>query len=292
MIFFQTFAQWAENAGWELSTIVRTYGVFNFVEIVGLLTGWIIIKFWNVKSVIFFSIAQILGIFLLIFVENSFGKITGAGLWGLGIGIIYILVPSIFAGGRAGIKTFASLYLIILLYQIIQRYTFSISRISVIEYSILNISPIYYSLILSIPILIGIIFLIPVKSILFDEEPKVLIQPLEPKERNAFIVFLLNILPFFYIYYMYRIHGELATFTKSNKLLSKRSALWISLLFPITMPIITTTFYDVFEEISFEKNLRINKKWIVMILTLLFYPIAGALIQSDLNKLIINKSLS
>lgn len=288
LIFSMTYFRRAENIGLEPSLMATLFSTFQILGLIGLLIGWIIVKFGNVKSIIIFAIIQIIGIWLLVLAENPILKIIGAGLWGLGYSPIFIVIPSSIAGGKAGMSTFAGLYFIILLSERIQDLTFG-AEIGYLHYFFSNVQPIVYSLFLSIPIIIGIIFMIPVKSILFEEEPKDRIKLLDLSSHNVFVVFLLNIIPFYFVYFMYRIHGEVANFSQSRKLLSKNGALWISLLFTITLPIITTTLYDILEDYSRENNIKIHKKWLILLFTILFFPIAGALIQSDLNKLISQK---
>jgi hypothetical protein len=294
IIFSQTYFRWADHMGQTPSTIGTIFSSFHILGFIGLIVGWIIIKFGNIKNLLILAVIQIIGILLLIFGGNPFLKIIGAGLWGLGYSSVFIVIPSAIAGGKAGMSTFASLYLIILLYERIQNFSFS-AQLGYFFDFMSNIQSAVYSLFLTIPLILGIIFLLPVKSILFEEEPKDRIKLLELKSHNVLVVFLLNIIPFYYVYFMYRIHGQVANFSQSRRLLSKNGALWISLLFPITLPIITTTLYDVLEDYSNKNNIAINRKWLILLLTILFipfFPIAGALIQSDLNKLISQKASS
>jgi len=294
LIFSMTHFRWADNIGLTHNMIGAISLTFQMLGIIGLLIGWIIVKFRKVKSIIIFAIIQIIGIWLLVIAENPILKIIGAGLWGLGYSPIFIVIPSSIAGGKAGMSTFASLYFIILLYERIQDITL-IKQMDYLANFVTNAPPIGFSLLLSVPIIIGIIFMVPVKSTLFEEEPKDRIKLLDLNRHDVFVVFLLNIIPFYYVYFMYRIHGQVANFSQSRRLLSKNGAFWISLLFPITLPIITTTLYDILEDYSRANNIEIHKKWLILLLTILFvpfFPIAGALIQSDLNKLISQKILS
>ena len=284
--FSRSFSLWADNTGINPSTIATIFSAFHIFGVIGLFIGWIIVKYGSVKNLIVLTSIQIISILLVVLAGNAVLKLFGASLCGLCYGAIFVVVPSYIAGGRAGAGAFAGLYLIILLFDRIQNLTIGAEIGYMYQYIKMMPAPVY-TLLLTIPLILGIIFLLPVKSTLFEQEPPEKARPaLHAQVHNAIIIFLLNLIPFYSVYFMYRIHGDIANFSQSRRLLSRKGALWISLLFTITLPIITTTFYEVIEEYGKERNIRFTPKWVIMLLTILLYPVAFALIQSDLNKII------
>ncbi len=275
------------------------FSILTLSGLAGFLIGWIIMKFGEVKAcLVGMALLQIIGSFLVLYFTGKDYTIQyiGAALWGFGFSSVLLIIPSIIAGGRAGMSVFAGLYVIILVYERIQH-----SSISFVTAGLLtnlessHLADASLMLLKTVPVtqlIIGTIFLIPIKNALFDKEPKQRIIQHDAYRQDVAITFLLNIIPVYALYFIYKIHSDLSCFTRSPKLLSRRGAFWITLLFTVTLPIITTTFYDVMEEYCGDKGIRIYRKWVILLFTIVFFPVTAALIQSDLNKLIAKKEES
>ena len=284
-IFSVTYLRWFESMGLQIDTIAVFFSTFQLLGVVGLFIGWIVVKFAKIKpGLLVFAVVQIVGICVLILFDNPGLRIIGAGLWGLGYSPIFVIMPSALAGGKSSMSTFAGLYFVVLFYERLQNIALG-AEIGYLHF-LDTISPVAYTVFMGFPVLVAIGFLLPVKSVLFEEQPKERLKPLDLKHHSVLARFLLCIIPFYSVYFMYKIHGQAANFSRTSKLLSKKGALWISLLFPVTLPVITTTLYDVLQEYAKEKNVQTHKKGLILIFTVLFFPVTAALVQSDMNKLI------
>ena len=296
-IFFNsTYFRIFDIMGISAVEIGKVYFVFSIAGLLGIFLGWIIVKFGNVKTMLIILAAmQVAGsLLLMIFIgRDQVLQLVGAVLWGLGFSPLCIIIPSIFAGGKAGMSVFAGLYFIIVLYERIQHTTVGFWAGLFVNMNMPappEVQVMYFKMIPVTQIVMATIFLIPIKSLLFEGTPKDRIKPHEAHTQDTFVTFLLNIIPFYALYYMYKIHGDLAGFTKSSKILSGRGALWLSLLFFVTIPVTLTTFQEAVNDYGRENNIRTHKKWLILLFTCIFYPVAAALIQSDLNKIIANRN--
>ncbi|GHD21974.1 hypothetical protein ACFOEZ_00565 [Tianweitania populi] len=89
----------------------------------------------------------------------------------------------------------------------------------------------------------------------------------------------------YFLYWMYRIHGELAGAEPSQRLLTPLGALLIALLAPLAVPILITTLGDILNDRARERGQAraVSISWLA-IWTFLLPPVAFALIQNAANK--------
>jgi len=134
------------------------------------------------------------------------------------------------------------------------------------------------------------IVLIPVRGELFTADPPPRGRALAPVQRDPVLTAILSwLLPFYVVYWLYRIHGEEAHLRPSRQLLSPRAAAWIAVipvLGDLMLPIMLSTLADHHNEVAAEAGAgRVQRPWVAFLWTLLILPVAVGMLQSNLNKL-------
>ena len=86
-------------------------------------------------------------------------------------------------------------------------------------------------------------------------------------------------------YWMYRIHGEQAAASPSQRLLTPRAAVFVALLAPFGLPVLLMTLGDILNDQAKEQGQpRVASMVALGFASLLFPPVAMALIQRAMNK--------
>jgi hypothetical protein len=139
-------------------------------------------------------------------------------------------------------------------------------------------------------ILISIVLLIPIQGDLFTVAPPERGRSFAPVHRDPIVTALLScFVPFYIVYWLYRVHGEEAYVKSSRKLLSPRAAAWISvipLIGELMIPFILSTLADHNNEASAASGgERIQRPWAAFLCGLLCLPVGVGLVQASLNKL-------
>ena len=138
-------------------------------------------------------------------------------------------------------------------------------------------------------ILISIVLLIPIQGNLFAVPPPERSRSFAPVHRDPIVAALLGcFVPFYAVYWLYRIHGEEAYVKPSRKLLSPRVAAWISVIpfiSELMIPFMLSTLADHNNEVSESSGGgRVQRPWAAFLWGLLLPPVAIAIIQSKLNE--------
>lgn len=138
-------------------------------------------------------------------------------------------------------------------------------------------------------LLAAIVVLIPIEGKLFTIAPPERGRSFAPAGRSPVAAFFLSwFVPFYAVYWLYRIHGEEAFVKPSRKLLSPRAAAWISVipvLNDLLIPFMLSTLADHNNEVSESSGGgRVQRPWAAFLWGLLFPPAAIAIIQSKLNE--------
>lgn len=144
------------------------------------------------------------------------------------------------------------------------------------------------------PLLIAIIYILPIIALL-----RLLFvaasgqgESLESPSYGPFgsvaslAIFLVAIVMLIYLaYWVYRIHGELAGVAASQRLLTPFSAMCIAILIPLGLPVILMTLADLINDRARENGTKpLISIAVVVILSLVFPPLAIALVQYGANK--------
>jgi MFS family permease len=265
---------------YQISTL---FSVKTISSLFGFLFAWIAIRTKGHYILFLYGIVVLLGISFVSFSNNVSLIFLGASLIGLGAGSVAITIPSMIAGGRGGADMYVVAFGIMTVFNIISGMS-SMPAASFLLYKYM--SPKAFFLILAVPIIIGMLFLIPINSKLFNESPPSRGIPFPPVRRDPWIVALLCFVPFYFMYWLYRLHGEIRSFTESSKLLSSKAAVG-GCFVPFLLPMILATLNDCMNVIS---SSQISKEqratWVIVLWSILFCPVSVALLQSDINKLI------
>jgi hypothetical protein len=93
--------------------------------------------------------------------------------------------------------------------------------------------------------------------------------------------------PFYGLYWVYRSHGEVAAIAPSRDLLSPRGALWGTILVPFLALFAMASLLDALNaRCQHVGRPRLRSPVTIFLWTLLFAPVAVALIQSGINRLL------
>jgi MFS family permease len=139
-------------------------------------------------------------------------------------------------------------------------------------------------------LLLAVIALIPIKRVLFTAEPPLRSRPIEPKYREPFVAALLTVfVPFYFLYWLYRAHGEAAGLRPSRVLLTPAGAVWVGLI-PIMniimLPVMLTTLADHLNMRAGELGLpRLLRPWAILLGGLFLPFVAIGALQGALNRL-------
>jgi hypothetical protein len=224
---------------------------------------------------------QLIGIIIAIvpvFSDIRILYLIGAFLLGLGTGAIGLLIPMTLVNGRGGVEilaiSFGSIY-------VFSKYGVYYSTVMG---GILYNTRAPGNVIISCMIL-GLIFFIPVKALLFKESPPQRGYSFSLIYRNPISTAFTCLIPFFYLYWIYRVHGEAASIAPSRKYLSPRASLWTSIFAPFLIPVCMTSLADALNSEAAKQDRQPYKKILTIFLWSVFcIPVGLAMLQSILNK--------
>ena len=261
-------------------------------RLLGFYLAWPTIRWKTKPMLIFAGVLQLLGILLITIPGLALMaplRLTGAILLGIGSGVITLAIPSVIIGGRGGAETFVlSFGIVLALTSIGEMYSpLPIGKLlDTVGSSVLRETT-------AIMLFLGLLFLLPVKSSLFSGPPPQRDHPLVPTYRPPVSVALLNLLPFYWLYWLYRAHGEVASLVPWRNILSPLAA-QVASVFSLTIlePIILTTLNDALNKHATELGQPLYRaSWVIFLWAFLFPPIAMALVQSTMNRVISELSL-
>jgi hypothetical protein len=140
-------------------------------------------------------------------------------------------------------------------------------------------------------LLIAIVALSPIKGKLFTLDPPDRGYSFAPVERDPVLTTVLSMfVPFYALYWIYRIHGEEAYLKPSRQLLSPRAAAWITVipvLGALLLPFMLSQLADRHNETAADFGIaRMQRPWAVFLWTLLCAAVAIGLLQSKFNELV------
>jgi dipeptide/tripeptide permease len=134
-------------------------------------------------------------------------------------------------------------------------------------------------------LLLGLIFFLPVKSSLFQGAPAPRGHALRPTHRTPWVVGLLCLVPFYWVYWFYRAHGEVTALAPSRAILSPRAAVLAGLFVTLLNPVMLASLVDALNKGAVEHGRpALRRPWVVVLWWVLFAPVAFALVQSSMNR--------
>jgi hypothetical protein len=202
--------------------------------------------------------------------------VAGAVLCGLGTGTIALTVPLTLAAGHGGGTAFAIGFGAMTVFAAIGNL-----------YSTLTISLVYArqdfaAAAVILLLALGLIFLLPVRAALFREAPPRRGRAFTPVRRNPVGTAFACLIPFYFLYWIYRAHGEAAAIAIAapENLLSPRAALCVCLF---------ASFLTPFSMVSLADATSGRRSLAIFVWSLFFPPVAVALVQSMLNAAAVGK---
>jgi hypothetical protein len=272
----------------EIGTGAQELGVIFAIRAAsGLLSffpAWFITRWKTLPMLIVFGVLQLLGVVLLSF--SSLASIAalrylGAFLWGLASGTVSLVILAIFAGSRGRMETFAIAFGInTFLTNIVQIYAPIVNA---------QLWDIYGSLPIGITttvlMVLGLIFLLPVNPSLFNGPPSQRGYPLPPTTRDSLFAGLKCLIPFYWLYWLYRVHGEITAFYPTRSILSPRASVFACIFVPfILYPVIMTSLSDALNQYANSRGRSdYMPSWVIFLFAVFFYPVAVGLLQASLN---------
>jgi MFS family permease len=297
-------------------------GLFNLAMTISTLLGfylaWLATR-WQAKRVLLLAATLgLLGGFLLTFepITSIPLRLVGVFLFGLGVGAITLGIPAILAGGRGGAPAFVIAFGLLV----------TVTRVVEMPMTVLvgflwdHFGPGLLTVSVVALGLLALLALLPVDAKLFSGSPRARTYQWAVKPRSPVLVGLGSVIGLIYYYLLYKIHGEVASLRPSPKTLSPWGAvillfvpatfsaalgfiigatagesaglLWVVLLvlaLPSTLllSVITTSLVEPLNELAAEQGQpRLIAPWVVFVFSVLFLPVAMALVQRALNQAI------
>jgi MFS family permease len=300
-------------------------GLFNLAMIISTLLGfylaWLATR-WQAKRVLLLAATLgLLGGFLLTFepITSIPLRLVGVFLFGLGVGAITLGIPAILAGGRGGAPAFVIAFgLLVAVTRVVE-----MPMTVLVGFLWDHFGPGLLTVSVAALGFLALLALLPVEATLFSGAPRARTYQWDVKPRSAVLVGLSSVIGFIYYYLLYKIHGEVVSLRPSAKLLSPWGAvivlfvpatvsaalgfiigataggtgesaglLWVVLLvlaLPTTLllSVITTSLVEPLNELAAEQGQpRLIAPWVVLVFSVLFLPVAMALVQRALNQAI------
>jgi hypothetical protein len=195
--------------------------------------------------------------------------------------MVSLAVPAIIAGGRFGAEAFLVSFGVV-------------SGFGVIVGSVANYAfgacvsawgmgcMVYFAV---IPVVIGALVLLTVRAELFTQQPPDRGYTLTPLAREPVTVALLFFVPFYFFYWLYRAHGEVAAVAPSRTLLSPRGAVLGAIFVPFLSLVAMASLIDALNRRCQEVGSpRLRSPVTIFLWAFFFTPVAGAMVQSGINR--------
>lgn len=281
----QSFPFWREIAALgnvEYGSMLSTRHVATAF---GLCLAWVAVRWRPGVSLVLLAALKVLGLALLFFVNvGSFGtRFTGSVLVGLSTGALALAVPALVAGGRRGAEAFVVSFGIVSVFGIIVGLIASVA----VSASVGAMGPWGVAYIAAGTAILGTLVASTVGSALFAGQPPDRGYTLTPKARGPVATALLCLVPFYALYWLYRSHGEVAAVAPSRGLLSPRGALLGTIFVPFLGLVAMASLADALNARCQDLGRpRLRSPVTVFLWALVFAPVAVALIQSGLNRLL------
>lgn len=260
----------------------------SFGGILGFYFSWLSIRTKKLYPIYIFIGAIMLALSLLLIMKLLPILVFTSLVVSISIGVFMVIIPSLFARSNGGSQLMVVALGLFLFFNtssgILARILFS----AMTDLVYLGVNGCIITIL--IMAVASMIFIIPIKSTMFTDSPKDKAISLEPKYRTAESTVLLCFVPLYNIYHFihktYRMHAEVYSITQSRNILPAKSAVWLTIFVPVISPIMLTKLNDVMLEKGREYNVKsMYPSRVVIWFSILFYPIAFGVIQSNLNKL-------
>jgi hypothetical protein len=255
---------------------VRSYSGF-----VALYLAWLAVR-WKPKRVLLIAgVLQLVGLLFVVLPITATSpaiRIVGAVSWGLGYSALMLAIPAFLAGSLGGTGGFVVAFGVLLTLSRLIQILVPFSRLEA------QLDPSTVSMVLGVPLLLALLLVLPVNPALFHDPPPPRGRSFAPRRRNPVGVGFLCLIPFYSLYWLYRSHGEVASFAPSRALLSPGGAIGVSFI-PLMTPIMLTTLIDELNGRAADFEIRrLRSAWVVFLWSMVLFPVGAGLVQSAMNQ--------
>lgn len=251
----------------------------------GLCLAWVAVRWRPAVSLMLLAGLKVCGLVLLFFLDvGSFAtRFAGSALIGLTTGAIVLAVPALIAGGRRGAEAFVVSFGIVSMFGVIVGLIANYA----VGASVRAWGPWWVAYIAAIAGIAGTLVVSTVGAALFAGHPPDRGYTLTPVARGPVATALLCLVPFYGLYWLYRAHGEAAAVAPSRGLLSPRGALLGSTFVPFLGAFAMASLTDALNAMCQDLGRpRLRSPVTIFLWALFFAPVAVALIQSGINRLL------
>lgn len=282
-LLFQMLPQLADATG---ATMVETSWMLSARHVAtafGFGFAWLAIRWKPVPALVLLALLKVGGLALLCTADGGTTgtRLVGAALTGLATGALALAVPALLAGGRHGAEAFLV--------------TFGIASTATVLAGVganhlVGAHPeIFEALGLAslaiAPVAAGALLFASVPARLFAEPPPARGRTLPPVARRPVVAALLWFVPFYGLYWLYRLHGEVAAVAPSRALLSPRAAAFGSLFVPFLWLAAMASLVDALNDVRRRRGEPpLRSAVTVFVWSLCFVPVAVGMVQSALNR--------
>lgn len=285
--YFSLIYRLMDHWGLPMSVITTANEIKSIAGIFGFLLAWAAVRSKSHHILYLYGLLALTGTALISYSGNLVFLFAGVFLFGLMVGAVAIAVPAFIAGAGGRSETYVVTFGVMMTINYI-----SGSFGAQATMDIVSASPDLWVLfaVMAVPIIVGMLLIIPLNPALFDAPPPSRGITLPVKRREPVAVFFLCLLvPFYFLYWVYRTHGEVRALGDSSSLLSAKASAWLCVFVPFLFPVMMVTVNDHINAAEAASRKEAGSKkprptWIIVTWCVLFGPAAAALIQSDLNK--------
>lgn len=260
----------------------------------GIILAWILLKLKHKNLLLVYPLLTIIGLTIMLLNPSAITYIICLFLTSLCFGGVSLTLPSILSNGRGGSEMFLISFGAITFFNTVTYTSSSLIYNMFIRDTYSFSSTVLIGITASI---ISICFVLLVSPKLFNEAPPAREKTLLPTRRDPLTVFFLCLIPGFNIYYIlymsYRFHGEVNSFSKTNDILTPRASAWLALCLPLFAPIILYTLNSKLIDLDDESvKQKHYKSWVIALWAFFFVPISYALIQANLNNVLLKQAIA
>jgi hypothetical protein len=99
---------------------------------------------------------------------------------------------------------------------------------------------------------------------------------------------ILCLIPFYWLYWIYRAHGEVTALAPSRKILSPRASVFACLFIPYAIyPVVLVSLNDALNDhAALAGRLPYRSAWVICMWSLVLFPVSIGLLQSTINRVI------
>mgnify|MGYP001009158699 CR=1 FL=1 len=269
----------------DLGMSVSSIGLLGAFRTLGSLYGfylaWIAARWRTIPMLGLCAFVELAGIVLALLPGPAAPlalRFAGAVLIGIGWGALSLAIPAILAGGRGGSEALVITFGIMSMV-----YTLGSLQISSLTEFLVKsgISPLLF---VGVPLVVGVCFLFGVPSTLFATPPSAREETFPPTYRNPVVVALLFLIPFYWLHWTYRVHGEVAALAPSRTLLSPWTVVLEIFFLPFLFPIAMTTLIEALNRQALAHSAASwRPAWHVGVWSFFLPPVGALLVQLALN---------